>query len=104
MLATILFVDDEPSIVDVLTRFLTREGYNVVTATNGREALERAKQYWPDIIILDVTMPEMDGFTACEKLKADGDTTDIPILLLTGLDEHKYFLQGMKAGADDYLT
>jgi CheY-like chemotaxis protein len=66
MQAQILVVDDEPVIVDVLTRFLTREGYSVVTARNGREALEIVKRHQPDLILLDVTMPEMDGFSVCQ--------------------------------------
>ena len=68
MSAKILVVDDEPSIVDVLTRFLSREGYTVMTAVNGREALECVRQEPPDLILLDVTMPELDGFTVCQQL------------------------------------
>ena len=79
MSAKILVVDDEPSIVDVLTRFLSREGYDVVTAVNGREALERVRQDPPDLILLDVTMPELDGFAVCQQLKEDQRTALIPI-------------------------
>ena len=86
MSAKILVVDDEPSIVDVLTRFLSREGYSVVTAVNGREALEQVRQEPPDLILLDVTMPEMDGFKVCQQLKEDQSTALIPITMLTGLD------------------
>jgi len=104
MLAKILVVDDEPSIVDVLTRFLSREGYGVVTAANGREALERVQQEQPDLILLDVTMPELDGFTVCQRLKEDERTALIPITMLTGLDDREHRTRGIESGADDFLT
>jgi putative two-component system response regulator len=104
MLAKILVVDDEPSIVDLLTRFLRREGYDVVTATNGREALECVQQEQPDLILLDVTMPELDGFAVCKTLKEDERTALIPITMLTGLDDREHRTQGIEAGADDFLT
>ncbi|MFN8504843.1 HD domain-containing phosphohydrolase [Kouleothrix sp.] len=104
MFAKILVVDDEPSIVDVLTRFLTREGYSVVTAANGREALERVQQEPPDLILLDVTMPELDGFSVCQRLKEDERTALIPITMLTGLDDREHRTRGIESGADDFLT
>jgi putative two-component system response regulator len=101
---TILVVDEEPLFIDVLTRFLHREGYDVRAASNGLEALELVNHALPDLITLGATMPEMDGFTACHLLKKDARTARIPILMITGLDEREYRARGLAAGADDYTT
>lgn len=104
MPARILVVDDDPAIVEVLRRFLNHEGYTVVTANNGIEALERVHEDHPDLVLLDVTMPKMDGFTTCRRLKEDERTALIPITMLTGLDDLDHRTRGIEAGADDFLT
>ena len=104
MPARILVVDDDAMIVDVLTRFLKREGYEVETAQNGVEALEKVADEPPDLILLDVTMPELDGFTVCRRLKEDERTALIPITMLTGLDDREHRIRGIESGADDFLT
>jgi putative two-component system response regulator len=104
MNARILIVDDDPAIVEVLRRFLMREGYRVVTARNGLEALEQVSSDPPDLILLDVTMPKMDGFTVCKHIKDDPNTALIPITMLTGLDDVDHRTRGIEAGADDFLT
>jgi len=104
MPAKILVVDDEPTMIDVLTRFLSREGYDASTAANGREALEKVRQDLPDLILLDIAMPELDGFTVCQRLKEDERTALIPIIMLSGLDDREHRTRGIEAGADDFLT
>lgn len=104
MPARILVVDDEPAIVDVLSRLLARDGYQVITARNGAEALMMVAQHHPDLILLDVMMPEIDGFTVCQTLKNDERTALIPITMLTGQDDFEHRKRGMEVGADDFLS
>lgn len=104
MPARILIVDDDPQIVHILSRLLQREGYLVETAVNGVEALTRVDEQQPDLILLDVVMPEMDGFTLCQRLKDDERTALIPITMLTGRDDHENHRRGIEAGADDFLA
>ncbi len=104
MAKKILAVDDEKHIVRLVQINLQKEGYDVVTASNGREALEGVAKEKPDLVIMDVMMPEMDGFSALEKLKADPATADIPIIMLTAKAQDADVFQGWKSGADLYLT
>jgi putative two-component system response regulator len=104
MPARILVVDDEPAIIDVLSRLLTRDGYNVITARNGAEALDIVDRQKPDLILLDVMMPLIDGFTVCQRLKNDEHTALIPITMLTGQDDFEHRKRGMEVGADDFLS
>ena len=99
----ILVVDDEVYILHILDFSLGAEGFEVVSANNGELAIEKAKQENPDLIVLDVMMPVLDGYETCRRLKADGDTKDIPVILLTakGRDVDKRL--GFEVGAVDYI-
>ena len=100
----ILIVDDEPLNVDYLEQELEDLGYETLSAANGQEALEKVAAEAPDLILLDVMMPVMDGFTVCRILKEHEETRLIPIIIMTALDAVADRIQGIKAGADDFLT
>ena len=100
----ILIVDDEPFNVDYLEQELEDLGYTTVSARNGREALEKVALEAPDLILLDVMMPIMDGLTVCRILKEDDETRLIPIVIMTALDGFDDRIKGIEAGADAFLT
>ncbi len=100
----ILLVDDEPSILEIISYNLENEGYEVVTAKNGAEAVKKAKKKLPHLIILDVMMPEMDGIEACETLRTTPGLENTIITFLTARGEDYSQLAGFEAGADDYIT
>ena len=100
----ILIVDDMPANTRLLEARLTAEYYQVATAQDGFEAIRLAHSWQPDLIMLDVMMPDMDGYEACRRLKADPETLHIPIVMVTALGEPSERLQGLEAGADDFLT
>ena len=99
-----LIVDDEPDVVDSVSELFTLRNYNVVTATSGTKALEMVKKESPNIIILDIRMPDISGMEVCRLLKLDSRTKHIPILMLSGKAcEVGYKVEGLELGADDYL-
>ena len=100
----ILLVDDEADILEIVGYNLSSEGYQVTTAKNGVEAIEKAKKYKPQLIILDVMMPEMDGIEACEKIRTLPELEDTIITFLTARGEDYSQVAGFEAGADDYIT
>ena len=104
MSARILVVDDVIPNVKILEAKLSVEYYDVVTAYNGPDALKIASEQQPDLILLDVMMPQMDGFEVCRRLKADRQTSHIPVIMVTALSEATDRVQGLEAGADDFLT
>ena len=101
---TVLLVDDEPDILEIVGYNLTAEGYNVLTAENGVEAIKVAKKRKPQLIILDVMMPEMDGIEACEQIRKLPDLQNTIITFLTARGEDYSQVAGFDAGADDYIT
>ena len=106
--AKIMVVEDNIDEAKLIKMILEPEGYEVVTALNGKEAKEKMKKEKPDFLILDVMMPEMDGFTFCSWVRSNKDYKDLPVILLTGVAERirdsKYPLNGvLRADADDYL-
>jgi two-component system alkaline phosphatase synthesis response regulator PhoP len=100
----ILCVDDEPDILEILKYNLTNEGYNVLTAVDGKSAIEIAYNLNPNLIIMDVMMPIMDGIAACEKLRSDDKFNDTIIMFLTARGEDYSHVAAYDAGADDYVT
>jgi two-component system response regulator VicR len=101
MIKRILIVDDEKNIVDILKFNLKKESFDTLEAYDGRTALEIAEREKPDLILLDVMLPEMDGFTVCRKLR---QTMQTPILMLTAREEEVDKVLGLELGADDYIT
>lgn len=100
----ILIVDDEIDTLLPLKRSLQVEDYAVIEAFNGYEAIDKAKTEIPDLILLDLMMPEMDGYEACARLKNDALTKNIPIIILTAKDAVREKIKGLDIGADDYVT
>jgi PAS domain S-box-containing protein len=100
----ILIVDDDPIVRETLSRLLSREGYDLSIAVNGTEALDKAPEITPDLILLDVMMPGMDGFEVCRRLRAAPLLVKVPIIMLTGLDDRDSRLTGLQAGADDFIA
>jgi DNA-binding response OmpR family regulator len=104
MAHTILVVDDEPSVVRLVELNLTQEGHHVRTASDGEEALASIAQMRPDLVVMDVMMPNLDGFETLKRLKEDPATAEIPILMLTARAQDEDVFEGYGTGAQWYLT
>jgi putative two-component system response regulator len=104
MSGTILIVDDEYSGRETLQSILEGEGYDLIMAENGPQAIQKAKTLLPDVILLDVMMPGMTGFEVCERIRNDPQVAEIPIIILTALDDRESLLTALKAGADDFIS
>src|ERR671935_1342584 len=98
---TVLVADDEKNIVQLARMYLQAEGFTVETACNGRETLDKVRQAKPDLLVLDLMMPEIDGWEVCRRLRRDGD---LPIIMLTARGDDVDKIVGLELGADDYLT
>ena len=104
MPGTIAIVEDEANIVELIKYNLDREGYKTISANNGRRGLELVKQELPDLVILDLMLPELDGLSVCKQLRAEPQTKSIPIIILTAKSEEADRVLGLEMGADDYVT
>lgn len=102
--ATVLIVDDEKDLQELLSYNLSAEGYDIITAETGEKALKITRQKMPDLIILDLMLPGIDGLDVCKDLKADDKTEPIPIIMLTAKGEESDIVTGLELGADDYVT
>jgi DNA-binding response OmpR family regulator len=100
----ILVVDDDEHILRSLVQYLELEDFEVVSASNGPEALRKFEEFKPDLLVLDVMMPGMDGFQVLETIRADPDTNKVPVLMLTARDQHADILRGYQMGATSYLV
>jgi twitching motility two-component system response regulator PilH len=103
-MAQILIVDDSPTEAHVLRGMLEKNGFEVETAENGTEGIARAKQLKPDLILMDVVMPGLNGFQATRQLTKDAETADIPVIIVTTKDQETDRVWGLRQGAKDFLT
>ena len=101
---TIVVADDRPESVQLVRDLLQMEGYRIVAAYDGQEALDRIRQHLPDLVLLDLNMPVLNGYEVCQRLKADPITADIPVLMLTAWAEPDQRVRGLQLGAEDYLA
>lgn len=100
----LLIVDDEPLNVDYLVQELEDSNYQIITASNGREALDKIQSEQPDLILLDLMMPVLDGFVVLSQIKADNDLRNIPVIIVSAANDSRSVVKGIKQGAEDYLT
>src|SRR2546421_2546550 len=98
---TILTADDDPQLLRLVMRNLQLEDYNVLVASDGKQALEQIETYQPDLVLLDVMMPKMDGFTVCQRVR---EFSAVPIIIVTARGQDQDKIRGLDLGADDYLT
>jgi len=103
-MSTVMIVDDNPTARETLVAILEGEGYDLQLAKDGLQALEMLKQLQPDLILLDIMMPGMDGFEVCRRIRATPQLAEVPIILLTALDDRDSLLRGIESGADDFLS
>lgn len=102
--STILIVDDETDILDLIEYNLNKEGFRVMTAEDGERGLEQMRQTKPDLVLLDIMMPKMDGITVVEHMRKDPGLKEIPVIFLTARSDEKTEVRGLDVGADDFLT
>ncbi|MBM3786227.1 MAG: response regulator [Acidobacteria bacterium] len=101
---TVLIVDDSPTEMKLMLTALNGRGYNVITASDGEEAISKIASVRPDVVLLDVVMPKKNGFQICRQIKTTSETKDIPVVLVTSKNQESDRFWGLKQGADGYLT
>ncbi len=101
--AKILVVDDEPEITEIVESFLTDAGYKVTIANSGSEAIKKAREFKPDVILLDIMMPGTDGYAVCHQIKKEPGFTNTPVIFLTGKDRQEDMGRSFKSGGDMYI-
>src|SRR5580765_8002402 len=103
-MSTIQIVEDSPDIAELIRHYLKRAGYETVVVGSGRDALTKARQSTPDLVVLDIMLPDLDGLQVCQALRGDPATATVPILMLTAKCEEADRVRGLELGADDYVT
>ena len=101
---TILVIEDEKDILELITFNLKNDGFNVITSIDGEEGLEKTRLYNPDLILLDIMLPGINGFQFCSSIRTSKKLKDIPVIILTALGDEKNIVKGLEKGADDYIT
>ena len=101
--AKVLVVDDEPEITDIVETFLTESGYVVEVENDANNAVTKARKFGPDLILLDIMMPDIDGYNICQEFKKDTDLASVPVIFLTGKDRNDDMGRSFKAGGDMYI-
>jgi two-component system, sensor histidine kinase and response regulator len=102
--ATVLIIDDKPQNLRLISDFLAEQGFDLMLTRNSTQALEKARLSRPDLVLLDVRMPEADGFEVCRRLKADPQTAEVPVIFMTAVDDTAHKVEGFRLGAVDYVT
>ncbi len=100
----VLVVDDDPNLIKALTVLLKKEGYDIDTATDGEEAIEKVQEVSPKVMFLDIMMPKKDGFEVCQEVKGSPDTSDTYIIMLSAKAQEEDVKKGIDVGADEYIT
>jgi len=100
----VLVIDDEPGIIEIVETNLEGDGFEVISASNGKEGLEKIKQEAPELVVLDVMMPEMDGWEVLRNLERDPDTAGLPVIMLTAKAADEDYIYGLEEGAVEYIT
>ena len=101
---TILIIEDEPDISELIEYNLTQSGYIIIVSDNGEKGIEITRKHFPDLILLDLMLPGINGIEVCKILKSDKDTSDVSIIMLTALGQEEDIIKGLETGADDYVT